>query len=135
MYTNSKKVNKLFLLAILCALVIFVFKICGKDLFLTSAEIEETPILLNSRDSEGNLTATVLIKNTGKLPLYIDTIIADCHCLSVNCSKHKIQTKQFTKINILLHNRLHGAFQKNVFVYCNVESSPLLLTIQGEIRK
>ena len=71
------------------------------------------------------------LKNTGTMPLIISDVKTSCGCTNANWEKQPIVTSETTPIKAEITLEKAGYFEKTISVYCNVENSPIILTVKG----
>ena len=79
------------------------------------------------------VTAVFELTNTGNHPLIIQDVKTDCNCTVPNWEHNPILPQQKTKIELQYNGTTMGYYQKKATVYCNVENSPILLILRGNI--
>lgn len=72
-------------------------------------------------------------KNTGDVPLIIESIKTSCGCTAGKFSKEPLLPGEKSEVRITYNARSHGKFRKTVTVYSNVPGKPELLTLEGEV--
>ncbi len=86
------------------------------------------------KEDAGLATINFKFTNTGKIPLIIQTVQASCGCTTPEWSKEPILPGKtgFIKVS---YNPLQrpGVFTKSITVNANVQKSPYVLTISGEV--
>ncbi|ALO15365.1 hypothetical protein L21SP5_01723 [Salinivirga cyanobacteriivorans] len=89
----------------------------------------------NFYKKSNSIDAQFKIFNVGENDLKIDSIITDCSCIVTEITKRQVKPNDSTQILVRYENTHPGVFQQNVFVFCNIDYSPLLLTLQGEVER
>lgn len=86
------------------------------------------------KEEGGNVEHVFVIKNTGKTPLIIQEVTSTCGCTVPEWSKQPIVpgNKGFIKAIFDPKGRPH-AFSKEILVRTNVEKTPIILKISGEV--
>lgn len=74
-----------------------------------------------------------IIKNTGKHELVIRSVTPDCHCTVADWDKTPVPPGQETYIKTSYDSKAPGIFQKLVKVNANVEDSPIVLVLRGNV--
>ena len=64
------------------------------------------------------------LKNTGTNPLVVDNVSTSCGCTSVDYSKEPVRPGNSILLNV--------TYKADDPVYCNAESSPVVLRITGD---
>ncbi|MDR2910132.1 MAG: DUF1573 domain-containing protein [Bacteroidales bacterium] len=75
--------------------------------------------------------AVFTITNTGNNPLVISRVSASCGCTDVEWEKRPVAPGQTTTISVNMTPDETGFFSKTIDVYCNVDNSPVRLTLNG----
>jgi len=73
--------------------------------------------------------------NTGKTPLIINKCEPSCGCTVADWSKEPIKKNGKGTIKVRYNTTLAGAFAKTITVISNAQNSPVILTIQGKVKK
>lgn len=74
------------------------------------------------------------IKNTGKTALLVKDVITSCDCVVAKASSNEIKPQDELVIDVELTPDETGEFMKDVFVYCNIEDSPIELHLSGTVK-
>ena len=72
------------------------------------------------------------LKNTGTNPLVVDNVSTSCGCTSVDYSKEPVRPGNSILLNVTYKADDPVHFDKTITVYCNAESSPVVLRITGD---
>lgn len=99
--------------------------------------ITVTNKIVNNGTSKHNkpVTASFEITNVGKVPLVIDDIKTDCNCTVPDWERIPILPQKKTMIKLEYNGTTLGYYQKKAMIYCNVDDSPILLILRGNIDK
>jgi len=73
--------------------------------------------------------------NAGKTPLIITRCEPSCGCTVADWPKEPIKKNEKGKIKVRYNTTLNGAFAKTITVVSNAQNSPVVLTIQGKVKK
>ncbi len=73
------------------------------------------------------------MKNTGEQPLLISNIRTSCGCTTVSYPTDAIAPGQSFTVSVVYDAKQMGHFQKEIGVYSNAYTQPLLLTIKGVV--
>lgn len=79
------------------------------------------------------VTARFSFRNTGELPLLINSAKGSCGCTSVEYPKAAILPGQSGQINATFNAASVGAFSKTVTVESNAEGGVVVLSFKGEV--
>ncbi|MDR1371545.1 MAG: DUF1573 domain-containing protein, partial [Dysgonamonadaceae bacterium] len=100
---------------------------------LTDIETENT-VFDYGRIKKGTKNMSVFkIKNTGNNPLIINRVTASCGCTHVSWDKHPIEPDNTATVTVEMTPEETGRFSKTLDVYCNATTSPVRLTVTGEV--
>lgn len=73
------------------------------------------------------------LKNTGSKNLLIGNVTPDCHCTVAEWDKNPVPPGQETYIKASYDSKAPGVFQKLVKVEANVEDTPIVLVLRGNV--
>ncbi len=76
--------------------------------------------------------ANFTIYNVGKHPLVINDVSTSCGCISVDYPKQPVLPYDSISLQVIYKANNPEHFNKTLTVYCNAESSPLVLKIMGD---
>ena len=102
------------------------------EAIMTEVAIDKTSISLGRFNWQKEQKATFTLKNTGNKPLVVQDINTSCGCTSVSYSKEPVQPGGELKLEVTYTAEHPEHFNKTITVYCNTESSPLILKIMGD---
>ena len=71
--------------------------------------------------------------NTGNKPLVIYDVVTSCGCTKAEYSKEPVRPGETLDLKVIYNAEDKGRFRKSLRVYCNVEDSPLKLTVVGVV--
>ena len=98
----------------------------------TKVAIDKTSISLGRFNWQKEQKVTFTLKNTGNKPLVVQDINTSCGCTSVSYSKEPVQPGRELNLEVTYKAEHPEHFNKTLTVYCNTESSPLILKIMGD---
>ena len=75
------------------------------------------------------------LKNSGNSPLIINNIITSCVCMVPEWDKSPVAPGKTTIIEVVIKPEETGYFHKIIDVFCNTKSSPVKLTVKGEVNE
>ena len=104
----------------------------GTEVINTKVTIDKTSISLGRFNWQKEQKVTFTLKNTGNKPLVVQDINTSCGCTSVSFSKEPVQPGGELKLGVTYTAEHPEHFNKTITVYCNMESSPLVLKIMGD---
>lgn len=73
--------------------------------------------------------------NVGKMPLVITKCEPSCGCTVADWSKEPIKKNEKGMIKVRYNTTIVGSFTKTIKVISNAQNSPVILTIQGKVKK
>lgn len=100
----------------------------------TGINIKMTNLSLGIFDWQQEQKAEFVLENTGEQPLVIDDVVTSCGCVMTSYSKEPVRPNSAVSLFITYKAEQLGHFDKTIKVYCNAESSPILLKITGDAR-
>lgn len=71
--------------------------------------------------------------NTGNKPLVVYDVTTSCGCTKAEYGKEPVRPGETLDLKVIYNAEDKGRFRKNLTVYCNVEESPLKLTVWGVV--
>ena len=71
--------------------------------------------------------------NTGNKPLVVYDVVTSCGCTKAEYSKEPVRPGDALDLKVIYDAEDKGRFRKSLRVYCNVEDSPLNLTVVGVV--
>ena len=87
-----------------------------------------------TKEADGSVTHTFVIKNTGDAPLVITRVVASCGCTTPQFSKEPIAPGQTSKIDVTYNPAGRpGQFVKTIAVYSNGKDGTFTLRIKGVV--
>jgi len=72
-------------------------------------------------------------KNTGKTPLLIQNVQTSCGCTTADKPSEPVQPGKKSKISVKYDTKRVGDVHKTITVTTNVQTEPIVLTIQGKV--
>lgn len=97
----------------------------------TTVKLDRMSVLLNDFDWQKEQKVTFTLKNTGDKPLVIEDVHTSCGCTTVEFEKEPVRPGVSLDLHVTYKAEHPGHFNKTITVHCNVESSPIKLTISG----
>lgn len=73
--------------------------------------------------------------NAGKTPLIITKCEPSCGCTVADWTKDPINKKAKGMVKVRYNTTVVGPFAKTITVVSNAQNSPVILTIQGKVKK
>jgi Protein of unknown function (DUF1573) len=107
----------------------------GSKPLLTSAAVEKEIIDLGKLRLNHPADAVFKLTNTGKNNLLIESVAPDCHCTNVVWDDKPVAPGAVTLVKTTYDSSIPGLFQKLIQVNANVEGSPLVLIIRGNVEE
>ena len=71
--------------------------------------------------------------NTGNKPLVVYDVVTSCSCTKAEYSMEPVRPGDALDLKVIYDAEDKGRFRKSLRVYCNVEDSPLNLTVLGMV--
>jgi hypothetical protein len=81
-----------------------------------------------------NGTCEFEFTNTGKDALILSNVQATCGCIRPDWSKVPLKPGDKGKITVKYNTQIPGPFQKQIRVYSNATTNPVVLVIKGEVK-
>ena len=105
----------------------------GTDKSVTTVSIDRAEknfgnILLNEKREH-----VFKLVNTGNKPLVVYDVTTSCGCTKAEYSKEPVRPGDALDLKVIYDAEDKGRFRKSLRVYCNVEDSPLKLTVVGMV--
>lgn len=97
----------------------------------TKLHVGEISVHFGSFDWSKDQKATFSFKNIGDKPLVIEHVNTSCGCTTVEFEKEPVRPGESLDLHVTYKADRPEHFSKTITVYCNVESSPIKLTISG----
>jgi hypothetical protein len=97
----------------------------------TTVEVKETVIDFGTIKTGDKKQVSFQITNTGNVPLIINRVSTSCGCTVAEWDKKPLEQGKTTEIKVTAHPEEVGYFNKTIEVYCNINESPVKLTISG----
>lgn len=120
---------------------LFLQMIEGKDVSGGNIEVMKTVVdmdrvsaSLGSFDWQTEQKVTFPIKNVGNNRLIIEHVNTSCGCISVTYSKEPVLPGEIINLEVTYKAEKSEYFNKTISVYCNAETSPIILDINGNAR-
>lgn len=104
------------------------------EIVKTELDIDKTSISLGSFDWQNEQNTTFILKNKGSEPLVIQYVNTSCGCTKVSYSQEPVLPDREIALNVTYKAEHPEHFNKTITVYCNVETSPIRLTISGDAK-
>lgn len=100
----------------------------------TIITIDRLSVSLGNFDWQTEQKTTFTLKNMGNNPLVIEGISTSCGCISVSYSQEPVPPDKETRLEVTYKAERPEYFNKSITVYCNTESSPIVLSISGDAK-
>lgn len=100
----------------------------------TKIDVEKTVLYLGCFDWKEDRRGRFLIKNIGNKPLVIQDVATSCGCTTVAYSKEPALPGKEIALEVVYKAEHPEHFDKTITVYCNAETSPLVLKISGDAK-
>ena len=103
------------------------------DTALTQVELASTSFDLGQMKLGESKEVKIPIKNIGSVPLKLTGFDVSCGCTNVQYDKSPTPSDSTNIVILTYHADEPGSFSKTVSIYGNINSSPLVLTLTGNI--
>ena len=100
----------------------------------TEVDISNMSVSLGSFDWQEEQKATFVLKNVGDKPLVIQDVTTSCGCTTVTYPKAPALPGRELALEVVYKAEHLEHFDKTITVYCNAETSPLVLKISGNAK-
>ena len=100
----------------------------------TKIDVEKTALYLGRFDWKEDRRGRFLIKNSGDKPWVIQDVTTSCGCTTVTYSKKPVLPGKEIDLEVVYKAEHPEHFNKTITVYCNAETSPLVLKISGDAK-
>lgn len=100
----------------------------------TKVYIDKTSAILGDFDWQQEQKAVFILKNAGDKPLVIEGVNTSCGCTSVSYSKEPVQPGKDIALEVTYKADQPEHFNKTITVYCNADTSPIVLKISGNAK-
>jgi len=85
-------------------------------------------------EAGGNGTYKFTFTNTGNTPLILTNVVSSCGCTTPVWSKAPIKPGEKSEIEVGYNTNIVGPFSKQITVFSNGKTSPVVLRIKGEVK-
>ena len=99
----------------------------------TSVELLETEKDFGNIPLKEKREHVFKLVNTGNKPLVVYDVTTSCGCTQAEYSKEPVRPGDTLELKAVYNAEEKGRFRKSLRVYCNVEESPLKLTVVGAV--
>lgn len=109
---------------------------CGnihKMNIVTNASVDRCKFDVGKISIDSTYNAICKITNTGHEKLIIYDVATSCGCTTVEYSRYPILPGQSSVLSINFKPLSKEHFSKRIFVRCNIEESPIVLEIKGDV--
>ena len=100
----------------------------------TEVDASNISVSLDSFDWQEEQKAIFVLKNVGDKPLVIQDVATSCGCTTVAYSKEPALPGKEIDLEVVYKAEHPEHFDKTITVYCNAETSPLVLKISGDAK-
>ena len=101
---------------------------------ITQVKVDQTEINLGVLKKGYSPKTCITIRNIGKSPLIIHDARTSCGCVHIDYIKQPVASNNTTEINLTYHADKTGPINKTVSIYGNIDSSPLIVHLKGEVK-
>lgn len=99
----------------------------------TIIHVDQTEFDLGTLKQGEPVTFTARLKNKGDSPLIIYDTRASCGCTNIDYNKKPVLPDATLEINITYNAEDEGHFNRSVYIYGNMDNSPLTIKMKGNI--
>ena len=100
----------------------------------TKVAIDRTSVSLGSFDWQEEQKVTFILENVGDKPLVIQDVTTSCGCTTVTYPKEPVLPGREVALEVVYKAEYPEHFDKTITVYCNAETSLLVLKISGNAK-
>ena len=100
----------------------------------TQIIVDKSMMTFNTFDWHKEQKTFFTLKNIGNKPLFIQDVTTSCGCTTVTYSREPVQPDKEIVLEVSYKAEHPGHFNKTISVYCNAETSPLVLQINGNAK-
>ena len=97
----------------------------------TTVAVNQTTIDFGSFQKTEKQERSFVLTNTGNQLLVIQDVTTSCGCTKVEYCKEPVRPGASLELKVIYEAEQAEHFNKAIMVYCNVEDSPLRLTVKG----
>jgi len=101
---------------------------------LTTINVERTVIDLGNVKIQQFFTDSIRITNIGNVDLDISEIQTSCECVQAKINTRNIAISESTYLTITFQPEELGVFERYVYIYGNMQKSPLEISIKGCVK-
>ena len=116
------------------------FLTCGLMIACTVAALAQPKAIFDKKvEDMGNVqwkrpaSATFTVTNKGNKPLVIAKVSTTCGCTAVEWTEKPIPAGKKGSVVVTYDAKMMGHFSKGISVYCNADTRPLILKIEGDV--
>lgn len=101
---------------------------------LTTVDVEKKVIDLGNIKMHQHYTDSIRIINIGNVDLVISEIQTSCECVQAKANTQRVTISESTYLTITFLPEDLGEFERYVYVYGNIQESPLEISIIGYVK-
>ncbi len=106
-----------------------------EKMYITTASYSQTSIDFGVVKETDTIVHKIIIKNTGKEPLFIFKAIGSCECVRAFFSRDPIAPKSESEITIVfLGKGRKGRQQRSVMIDTNTEPAEMVIAVTGDVQ-
>jgi hypothetical protein len=103
-------------------------------MYITTASYSETSFDFGKVKETDTVVHKIMVKNTGKEPLFIFKAIGSCECVRAFFSRDPIAPKAESEITVVfLAKGRKGKQQRSVMIDTNTEPAEMVIAVTGEV--
>lgn len=101
---------------------------------LTTIEVEKKVIDLGNIEKHQYYTDSIRITNIGHKDLVINEIQTSCECVQAKTNTQRVTISESTYLTVTFQPEDSGVFERYVYVYGNMQESPLEISVKGCVK-
>lgn len=101
------------------------------DLPQTSLSLKSKIVDVGIVKKDVQHSVSIEVCNKGTNDLYFLYVYSTCGCLHANPEKRSVAPNSSTNINATFKTSIKGSFIEKIFLKCNTNDSPIMITIKG----
>ena len=105
----------------------------GADKSVTTVSMDQSEKNFGSIPLNEKREHVFKLVNTGNKPLVVYDVTTSCGCTKAEYSREPVRPGDTLDLKVVYHAEDKGRFRKSLTVYCNMDDSPLKLTVVGMV--
>jgi len=121
---------------LLCLILLTaVFSLKGQEKTAAGIEFDTLTYDFGLLEKGSPAICTFDFVNKGKQPLVITRVKSSCGCMVPEWPRQPFAPGEKGSIKVQYNTQITGSFQKTIYIYTSQHTQPLVLSIQGAVRK